>query len=142
MKWMLLCLFFISANTYAAEQFTEAECILLKHHITDYKRRLGVNSPLYQQSNTSAKNHCKTPISTVKKTSPVLTTSLVKNDSSITTNSSALSLVDTKNPNSSIAFNPLDMIIKVFSFSWPIWIVLLLLTILRSPSVKGKLGEL
>ncbi|PCH93849.1 MAG: hypothetical protein COB83_12995 [Gammaproteobacteria bacterium] len=82
MKWMLFCLFLISANSYAANafaanQFTEAECILLKHQITDYKRRLGVNSALYQQSNTSAKNHCKTPVSSVKQYNQVLTTSLV-----------------------------------------------------------------
>lgn len=142
MKWMLLCLFLISGNTYATKQFTEAECILLKHQVTDYQRRLGVNSPLYQQSNTSAKNHCKTPISSVKKRSQVLTTSLVNNIIPITASNPVLPKIDTKKPNSAIVFNPLDVIIKAFSFSWPIWLIILLLTILKLPSVKGKLGEL
>ena len=142
MKWMLLCLFFISANTYAAKQFTEAECILLKHQITDYKRRLGVNSALYQQSNTSVKKHCKAPVSSVNKHEQVLTTSIINNTAPITTNRPALSKIDTEKPNSAIAFNLLDMIIKALSFSWPIWVLILLLTTLRLPSVKGKLGEL
>jgi len=142
MKWILFCLFLISVNTYATKQFTEAECILLKHQITDYKRRLGVNSPLYQQSNTSAENHCKTPISSVKKRSQVLTTSSVKSIIPITASNPVLPKIDTKKPNSAIVFNPLDMIIKALSFSWPIWLIVLLLTILRLPSVKGRLGEL
>jgi hypothetical protein len=142
MKWMLLCLFFISANSYAAKQFTEAECILLKHQITDYKRRLGVNSPLYQETQASVKNHCLTPLSSVKKHNQVLATSLVNNIIPITPSNSVLPKVDIKKPNNAIFFNPLDMIIKAFSSSWPIWIVVLLLGALRLPSVKGKLGEL
>jgi restriction system protein len=142
MKRMLFCLFLISDNTYATKQFTEAECILLKHQLTDYKRRLGVNSALYQQSNTSVKNHCKAPISTVKKHNQVLTTPVINNTAAITTNRPVLSKIDTKKPNSAIVFNPLEMIFKALSFSWPIWILILLLTILRLPTVKGKLGEL
>jgi len=141
MKWMLLCLL-LSVNTYAAKQFTEAECILLKHQITDYKRRLGVNSALYQESNTSVKNHCKAPVSSVKKHDQLLTTPTIINTAPVTANRPVLSKIDTKKPNSAIVFDPLDAIIKAISFSWPIWLLILLLTILRLPSVKGKLGEL
>lgn len=142
MKWILFYLFFISTNTYAAKQFTAAECILLKHQVTDYKRRLGVNSALYQQSNTSVKNHCKAPVSSVKKHVQVLTTPIINNTAPLTENRPVLSKIDTKKPNNAIAFDPLDAIIKAISFSWPIWLLILLLTILRLPSVKGKLGEL
>jgi len=141
MKWILFCLFLISVNTYATKQFTEAECILLKHQITDYKRRLGVNSALYQQSNTSVKKHCKAPVSSVKKHVQVLTIPAINNTASIKINRPAPSKIDTKKPNSAIVFNPLDMIIKALSLSWPIWVLISLLTILRLPTVKGKLGE-
>tara|TARA_R110000737_G_C14624499_1_gene494347 strand:+ start:21397 stop:22347 length:951 start_codon:yes stop_codon:yes gene_type:complete len=141
MKWMLLVLFLISTTTYATKQFTEAECILLKHQITDYKRRLGVNSSLYQETNTSVKRHCKSPVTLVKKSNHVLTTSVINTSTPVTANKTVLLKPDTKKPRSVIGFNPLDIIIKALSFSWPLWIVVLLLGILRLPSVKGKLGE-
>ena len=141
MKWMLLGLCLISTATYATKQFTEAECILLKHQITDYKRRLGVNSSLYQETNTSVKNHCKSPVSLVKKSNHVLTTSVINTSTPVTVNKPVLLKPDTKKASSVIGFNPLDIIINALSFSWPLWIVVLLLGILRLPSVKGKLGE-
>ena len=150
MKWILFCLFLISANCYttnafAAKQFTEAECILLKHQLTDYKRRLGGNSALYQQTNTSIKKHCKAPVSSVKQHNQVLTTSVINNTVPII-NQSVLPKNDTKQANNTIVLNPLDIIFKALSSNWLIWILLalfiILLTILRSPTVKGKLGEL
>ncbi|MDX2370847.1 MAG: nuclease-related domain-containing protein [Colwellia sp.] len=142
MKWISLCLFLISANTYATKQFTEAECILLKHQITDYKRRLGVNSSLYQETNTNVKNRCKAPITIVKKHNQVLTTPVVNTVIPITISKPVLSKNDTKKTSAATSFNPLDIIIKALSYSWPIWIMVLLLGILRLPSVKGRLGEL
>lgn len=140
MKWMLLSVFLISGNTYATKQFTEAECILLKHQISDYKLRLGVSSPLYRKTKTSVDTHCKSPIKLVK-TNKVLSASIDKNKLLTIAAKPISSKINTKQHIAN-TINPLDIVISALSYSWPIWLVFLFLGVLRLPSVKGKLGEL
>lgn len=142
MKWMLLCLSLLSANTYASKQFNEAECILLKHQITDYKRRLGVNSSLYQKTKKVIKTHCKSPTLSTKKHSQVVTVPSTNKPTPITIHKPALSKIDIKKPTRTSTATPLSIVINALLSSWPIWIIMFLLIILRLPSVKGKLGEI
>ncbi|WNC68022.1 nuclease-related domain-containing protein [Thalassotalea nanhaiensis] len=62
MKWIFLCLVVMVFPAKAIKQYTESSCILLKQQVTDYKRRLGKNSPLYAKTKASFDIHCQSPI--------------------------------------------------------------------------------
>lgn len=64
MKWILCLLVstvLLSAPLYAIQQYTEAECILVKQQVADYKRRLGNSSVYTIQSKASFDKHCQNP---------------------------------------------------------------------------------
>lgn len=62
MKWIVLSLIVIILPAQATQQYTESSCILLKQQVSDYKRRLGANSPLYAKTKSSFDTHCQNPI--------------------------------------------------------------------------------
>ena len=62
MKWIFLSLFITILPAQAAKQYTESSCILVKQQVTDYKRRLGQNSPQYAKTKASLDTHCQNPI--------------------------------------------------------------------------------
>lgn len=51
-----------SLPAQATQQYTQAECILIKQQIIDYQQRLGEQSTLTQQSKVSFDKHCQYPI--------------------------------------------------------------------------------
>jgi len=62
MKWMFISLLVAALPVQAAEQYTESSCILLKHQVNDYKRRLGIISLLYVKTKSNFDTHCQKPI--------------------------------------------------------------------------------
>lgn len=60
-KWIFISVGFLSLPILAAKQYSKAECVLVKHQVADYKRRLGLNSPLYIRAENSFSNHCQKP---------------------------------------------------------------------------------
>lgn len=142
MKWILLVILLLSANAYSAQQYTEAECILLKHQKSDYKKRLGTNSSLYQKTVRSIDIHCDDPVISVKRSSQVLSAPNVNNTKQAITNQTKLTETNDVKTESHGQINWFGLIIKSLSYSWPLFLLALLVSAFRLPAIKGKLGEL
>ena len=72
MMRVFLLLLVLSYPSFGAEQYTETACILLKQQISDYERRLGRKSPLYEESKVNFDTHCQKPISSSLKKNTTL----------------------------------------------------------------------
>ncbi len=78
---MLIILLLLSYPIFGAEQYTETACLLLKQQATDYERRLGRESPLYDRSKANFDIHCKKPVASVLKKGTVLSNTYPKQNS-------------------------------------------------------------
>ncbi len=58
---ILIILVGLTTPIHAAEQYSEAACILIVQQLQDYERRHGKDSQLYHQTQVNHATHCKNP---------------------------------------------------------------------------------
>ncbi len=147
MKWILLAFAFFSMPTFAAKQYTEAECILLKQQVTDYKFRLGDKSPLSIKTQLNYDIHCNNPTETRSKKSAFLTNKKVPNNSTVISKDVSQKTLSPK----LIQTRETTTIVKPFSTVAKMLMPMFLLFFLglmtfyyfkkKLPQIKGRIGE-
>ncbi|WP_448550813.1 nuclease-related domain-containing protein [Thalassotalea montiporae] len=158
MKWILWLLTLMSAPLYATQQasiqqyqiqqYTEAECILIKQQVADYKRRLGSNSGLYLQSKTSFDKHCQHPVQKTVRLSQPSANQITKADIVAKENHVASAFLPTKDTDTAEKFREPP---SSFSLMFKPLLAMLFLAFLGSlalayfkkklPQIKGRIGE-
>jgi len=142
-RWILLLAALLSLPTFAAQQYSEAECILVKQQVADYKRRLGTSSSLYLQSKTSFDKHCQNPTQPRSKTSKIPAAQVAKHYSAST-------ITPTQQPPTHITqpeIKPKSMVAAMLKPWLPIFFLCFFGTIAiayfkkKLPSIKGRIGE-
>lgn len=147
MKWILLVLTLLVNPLHAAQQYTAAECILLKQQVDDYNYRLGKKSPLSIKSKSSFSVHCKTPIEAKSNKSAFLTNPKVKNSNVVISSKnnkviSSPKVIQTQETTS--ASSPFSLLASMLM---PMFLILFfgMMAIYylkkKLPEIKGRIGE-
>ncbi|REL30911.1 NERD domain-containing protein [Thalassotalea euphylliae] len=137
-----------SIQQYQIQQYTEAECILIKQQVADYKRRLGSNSGLYLQSKTSFDKHCQHPVRKTVRLSQPSSNRIAKAEFVAKENHVASAFLPTKDTD--LAGQRTEPP-SPFTLMFKPLLIMLLLAFLGSlalayfkkklPQIKGRIGE-
>jgi len=144
MKWIFIAVMLVVLPSYAAQQYTESECILLKNQVSDYKYRLGKKSSLFVKANTNFDKHCKSPILLKRKNSVYLTNQKAQTQTPIHTSQNPLASPVEANPKISSTPSPFS---QVTSMLMPMFLLLFfgLMALYyfkkKLPQIKGRIGE-
>ena len=144
-KWIFMLVGLFSLPIQSAQQYTEAECILIKQQMSDYKRRLGVNSGPYAQSKKSFDSHCKIPTRPTVKKSHIIAKQKAsqKTQKTLSTQPHSALSINTKQSNgeaSSMVVTMLKPLLPIF-FMCVVGIVSIAYFKQKLPQIKGRIGE-
>jgi len=143
-KWTLLFVGLISLPVFAAKQYTEAECILIKQQVADYKRSLGAKSGFYAQAKASFDSHCQNPVKPKRITNQKTTSQTIKFTAE---NLNAYGRTEAVASRSKPTLDPPSIASTAIKPLMPAFILLVLCFLFVSyfrrnlPQIKGRIGE-